>query len=35
MLKELQEFRYNDSFSFNKQLEKWVCLSCAHPEKVR
>uniref|UniRef100_A0A915EV20 PH domain-containing protein n=1 Tax=Ditylenchus dipsaci TaxID=166011 RepID=A0A915EV20_9BILA len=35
MLKELQESRFFDSFSFNAQINKWSCFSCSHPEKVQ
>lgn len=35
LLKELQEARYFDSFSFNAQMNKWVCFGCAYPEKVK
>jgi hypothetical protein len=35
ILKELQEARYFDDFSCNPILHKWICFSCAHPEKVK
>uniref|UniRef100_A0A7E4V442 PH domain-containing protein n=1 Tax=Panagrellus redivivus TaxID=6233 RepID=A0A7E4V442_PANRE len=35
MLKELQDARYFDSFSFNSTTHKWSCFSCAHPDKVK
>ncbi|KAI1720091.1 PH domain-containing protein [Ditylenchus destructor] len=34
MLKELQNARYFDSFSYNAQINRWACFSCAHPERV-
>uniref|UniRef100_A0AC34GFM0 PH domain-containing protein n=1 Tax=Panagrolaimus sp. ES5 TaxID=591445 RepID=A0AC34GFM0_9BILA len=35
ILKELQEARYFDDFSCNPTLHKWICFTCAHPEKVK
>ncbi|KAK0395297.1 hypothetical protein QR680_001211 [Steinernema hermaphroditum] len=35
MLKELQDSRYFDSFSYNAQKKMWCCFSCNHPERVR
>jgi hypothetical protein len=35
ILKELQSARFFDSFTYDGRSNKWVCFTCANPDRVR